>query len=111
MDIKSGASVSRYLMGVNTMISREEAIKRLEEARFTVQPYLYMNEAFDVAIEALSHERPKGRWVCLEAEIGYYACSECDHRILRAKCNYCPNCGADMAELPNCGADMRGVEE
>ena len=37
-----------------------------------------------------------GRWVCLEAEIGFYACSECDHRILRAKCNYCPNCGARM---------------
>ena len=37
-----------------------------------------------------------GRWVCLEAEIGYFACSECDHRILRAKCNYCPNCGAKM---------------
>ena len=67
--------------------------------------------ALGYAIEALSHERPKGRWVCLEAEIGYYACSECDHRILRAKCNYCPNCGADMAELPNCGADMRGEEE
>lgn len=37
-----------------------------------------------------------GRWVCMEAEIGYFACSECDHRILRAKCNYCPNCGARM---------------
>lgn len=67
-------------------------------------------EASNMAIEALSHERPKGQWVCLEAEIGYYACSECDHRILRAKCNYCPNCGADMAELPNCGADMREIE-
>lgn len=66
--------------------------------------------ALDMAIEALSNERPKGRWVCLEAEIGYYACSECDHRILRTKCNYCPNCVADMAELPNCGADMREIE-
>ena len=37
-----------------------------------------------------------GRWVCLEAEIGYFACSKCDHRIIRAKCNYCPNCGAKM---------------
>ena len=37
-----------------------------------------------------------GKWVCLEAEIGYFACSECDHRILRAECNYCPNCGAKM---------------
>ena len=37
-----------------------------------------------------------GRWVCLEPEIGYFACSECDHRILRAECNHCPNCGARM---------------
>ena len=37
-----------------------------------------------------------GEWICLEAEIGYFACSECDHRILRAECNYCPNCGAKM---------------
>ena len=37
-----------------------------------------------------------GKWVCLEAEIGFFACSECDHTILRAKCNYCPNCGAKM---------------
>lgn len=37
-----------------------------------------------------------GDWICLEAEIGYFACSECDHRILRAECNYCPNCGAKM---------------
>lgn len=38
----------------------------------------------------------RGRWVSLEPEIGLFACSECDHRILRAECNYCPNCGADM---------------
>ena len=35
-------------------------------------------------------------WVSLEPEIGLLACSECDHRILRAKCNYCPGCGAKM---------------
>ena len=37
-----------------------------------------------------------GWWVCLESEIGYYACSKCGHRILRAKCNYCPDCGTKM---------------
>ena len=37
-----------------------------------------------------------GRWECLEPVIGLFVCSECDHRILRAKCNYCPNCGAKM---------------
>ena len=37
-----------------------------------------------------------GEWVTLEAEIGLYSCSLCGHRILRAECNYCPNCGAKM---------------
>ena len=44
------------------------------------------------------------KWVCLEPEIGYFACSECDHRILRAKSNYCPNCGATM-DLDEEGTD------
>lgn len=35
-------------------------------------------------------------WVCLEPEIGFYSCSKCGHNILRATCNYCPNCGARM---------------
>lgn len=37
-----------------------------------------------------------GEWICLEAEIGFHCCSLCGHKILRAKCNYCPNCGAKM---------------
>lgn len=37
-----------------------------------------------------------GEWITLEAEIGLYSCSLCGHNILRAKCNYCPNCGAKM---------------
>ena len=37
-----------------------------------------------------------GEWVTLEAEIGLYSCSLCEHKILRAECNYCPNCGAKM---------------
>ena len=37
-----------------------------------------------------------GLWVSLEPEIGLFACSECEHKILRAECNYCPNCGARM---------------
>ena len=41
-------------------------------------------------------ERKRGHWVSLEPEIGLYSCSECEHMILKAKCNYCPNCGAKM---------------
>lgn len=35
-------------------------------------------------------------WVSLEPVIGLYECSSCGHKILRAKCNYCPNCGSKM---------------
>lgn len=38
----------------------------------------------------------RGRWIPLEKEIGLYECSICGHKILRAECNYCPNCGAAM---------------
>ena len=94
------------------MISKEEAIKRLKEARFTVQPYLYMNEAFDVAIESLSQperppqtERPKGRWI-----------GEGSYTVTAHVCR-CTNCNREITVddfddyCPNCGADMRGVEE
>lgn len=40
--------------------------------------------------------RPVGKWIALEPEIGLYGCSRCEHMILRAECNYCPNCGAKM---------------
>lgn len=79
-------------------MNREEAIKRLKEARFTVQPYLYMNEAFDVAIEYLSQpERPKGRWeeiINAYGEIEGWVCT-CGREV-KCKDNFCPNCGADM---------------
>lgn len=80
-------------------MTREEAIKRLKEARFTVQPYLYMNEAFDVAIEALSQpERPKGRWIeRIRFSIADYTCSKCGCWT-GDKHNYCPDCGADMRD-------------
>lgn len=41
-------------------------------------------------------KQAEGEWISVEPSIGLYACSLCDHRILRAKCNYCPNCGAKM---------------
>ena len=75
------------------MITREEAIKRLEEARFTIQPYFYMNEAIDMAIEALRQERPNGGWKSYEIDVN--ECSECGYLSI-FKYNFCPVCGADM---------------
>ena len=40
-----------------------------------------------------------GHWISLEEEIGLHECSICGHKILRAECNYCPNCGAKMDEV------------
>ena len=64
-------------------------------------------QVFEIAsmptIDAVSVRR--GKWVCLEPEIGYFTCSECDSRVLRAKCNFCPYCGADMREVDHEGHD------
>ena len=50
------------------------------------------------ARQCIENYRPitHGRWILLEPEIGLAGCSECEHKIIRAKCNYCPNCGAKM---------------
>lgn len=44
----------------------------------------------------LGQKAKHGKWACLEQEIGLYACSLCDYRILRVKSTYCPNCGAKI---------------
>ena len=57
------------------------------------------NEMYQALVDAPTadvEEVKHGEWICLEAEIGFYCCSLCEHKILRAKCNYCPNCGAKM---------------
>ena len=37
-------------------MTRKEAVKRLHEAKYTIQPYQYINEALDMAIKALEQE-------------------------------------------------------
>lgn len=50
------------------------------------------------AIERIGKLEPikRGRWILLEPEIALGGCSECGHKIIRVKCDYCPNCGAKM---------------
>ena len=51
------------------MLSKEECIKRLKEARSTIQPYYYINEAIDYAIKELQNpplkfeELHEGMWI------------------------------------------------
>ena len=54
------------------------------------------HEIIDMIERMPTIEPPKGEWISLEPEIGLFECSECGHRILRAECNFCPHCGADM---------------
>lgn len=39
-----------------------------------------------------------GKWIVLEPEIDLRSCSVCEHMVIRADYNYCPNCGAKMIE-------------
>lgn len=96
------------------MISREEAIEKLKDMRdeaqgwndtlFTVSGKLANSfevdvQTFNMAIEALSHERPKGRLVRRRKHYG--ECPECGEIISKLH-NYCSNCGLEI---------VRGEEE
>lgn len=62
-------------------------------------PNFVMEQVKGVVVDMIVIEECKhGHWISLEPEIGLYSCSECEHKILRAKCNYCPCCGAIMDE-------------
>lgn len=66
-------------------MTREEAIKRLKEARFSIQPYQYINEVLDMAIKALEQKAKTGRWILTDVErdrIWSCNCSECGKDIL-----------------------------
>jgi len=84
-------------------IDSDHVIARLDE----IQPFAgnkAANAAINLAKDVVRNAptvspddlRPVGKWIPLEPEIGLYGCSRCEHMILRAECNYCPNCGAAM---------------
>lgn len=74
------------------MISREEAIKHLHHISgfiFDVE----WKESIDMAIESLSNERPKGRWI--KDRHGPY-CSNCKrYTPLIIPEDFCGHCGSD----------------
>ena len=93
-----------------TMISREEARVILKEMHDYMHEGYMTNlvhggkqdvtmegdiEALSVAIEALSHERPKGRWKRCKYSHKLGECSLCGE-IVEIRSKYCPNCGAEM---------------
>lgn len=88
-------------------MTREEAISWLTNEKWKNADNKYKkewNEAFDMAIEALSVEAVQGEWInreyCQVDEDAYEVatCSNCKTEItLEYPCdNFCPNCGARM---------------
>jgi hypothetical protein len=71
---------------INRQKAEIEHIKQMYEAAVAGQETL----------QKCYHNYGQGEWIPLEPEIGLFACSLCDHRILRAECNFCPECGAKM---------------
>lgn len=87
-------------------MTREEAINELKIMR-NLYSHIRRHDrergATELAIEALSHERPKGRWVKTKFA-GEHICSNCENityfeHVLKGgyrEYDFCPNCGADM---------------
>ena len=108
------------------MISREEAIKNLQNINGFFITDLKWKESMNMAIEALSTERPKGRWEWKHRmKGGFHTYTGVDsmgetHTITvderhETEEPYCPICGKwnDSQWLdfcPNCGADCRESE-
>ena len=76
-------------------MTREEAARILKPLAKYVDLSTYEKEAINMAIEALSHERPKGRWKRCKYSHKLGECSLCGE-IVEIRSKYCPNCGADM---------------
>jgi len=89
-------------------MTRYEAMNTLEDYRDYILPEDI--EAFNMAIEALKNERPKGHWIRHEhgswtfvndkgergGWIPDYECNLCGSRGWEYAMNFCPNCGARM---------------
>ena len=61
--------------------------------------YKDMIEALDLAIKALEQQPKTGRWIWKSGKmIDYCSCSVCKKGQWEIEWNYCPNCGAKMAE-------------
>ena len=81
-------------------ISRQAVLKQLKGCLTGGDTeYEYVKLHID-SIPSVSPARPKGSWYIRDTEpleCECWDCSECKETVFE-KTNYCPNCGADMAE-------------
>jgi rubrerythrin len=59
-------------------MTREEAVKRLKEARSTIQPFRYVDEAIDYAIKSLEQELTEDA-ISRQAVMEHYSTGEIAH--------------------------------
>lgn len=79
-------------------MTREEAISVINRCRMSNVPMPQAKFAFDMAIEALKADRPRGEWKRNTTYKSLVFCSECDmpYEAGMTPRNFCPNCGSDM---------------
>ena len=76
-------------------MTREEAIEWFKGSAF----YSKDHEPFNMAIKALEQEPKTGHWTHDGSHWkNRFICSECGYKLFEEQTNYCPNCGARMAE-------------
>ena len=77
-------------------MTREEAKEALSVLK--IYDNQWLREAIDMAIEALSADRPHGEWIKHEVEdtCRWVECSECHKEYPNIEMNFCPNCGTRM---------------
>lgn len=87
-------------------MTKEEAITKINKLRNEYNEqyidYCGINEAVNMAIEALKADPKHGRWEYTDyGGVGNWHCSVCHNIVVGAKgaslrTPYCPNCGARM---------------
>lgn len=79
-------------------MTREEAIYLLKNTAWLAPSLEPIDEAIDMAIEALENERSKGHWIKI-SPANIYECSVCHRNVMTQDIDayqFCHHCGADM---------------
>lgn len=76
-------------------MTRQEAIALVREVSNYMATRPEIDEAIDMAIEALQQEPKRGKWLNYLKEGLKWKCSECGSKYT-TPWHYCPNCGARM---------------